>query len=118
MLFLLPPIIVIQSVSIILFSDIDECLDAAFIGDVLCEDLNSQCNNNVGSYVCTCVPGFSLFNGLCQHGEYSLLANFNLGHSLINSSGAAERAFFPFPCPSAPPKVYLLLCARCVSYSE
>ncbi len=49
--------------------DIDECFEAAVSSPPinLCENSpNSQCVNNIGSFNCTCVPGYTLDDGKCE----------------------------------------------------
>ena len=46
--------------------DIDECLEAAQSNTDLCQDKNSECVNNEGSYMCTCVPGYENINNTCS----------------------------------------------------
>lgn len=59
--------IIIYVFIMILFSDIDECFEAALMSTDLCaDDRNTQCMNLEGSYECTCVSGYSRENGTCQ----------------------------------------------------
>ena len=51
--------------NIFLFSDLNECMQAALNGSSLCS-ANSECINTHGSYQCACVPGYDLTNGTCH----------------------------------------------------
>lgn len=55
------------SVLLCLFSDIDECLEAARSSVNLCQlDENTVCVNLEGSYECVCVSGYMNISGICQ----------------------------------------------------
>ena len=63
-------LLLIRSLKILfVFTDIDECLEAALNAVDLCvDDQNTQCSNTEGSFECICVPGFARENGTC-HGK-------------------------------------------------
>lgn len=66
--------------SLILFlcpADIDECLKSG-----ICP-ANSNCSNSVGSYKCTCQPGF-FWNGLVCEGLWHLV--FVISHMVLSVS--------------------------------
>ena len=59
----------------IMHIDVNECLEAALNTVDLCKDINSECLNTEGSYVCTCVPGYERINETCSSKCYSYYLN-------------------------------------------
>ena len=50
-----------------MIADIDECETE----EHNCDDANATCINNIGSFTCTCKPGYSLADGVKCRGKYS-----------------------------------------------
>ena len=60
-------LIIVLTMVVCLFSDINECFEAALRAADACEDdPNTQCINDEGSFNCSCVPGYHRVNNECQ----------------------------------------------------
>ena len=64
-------------------TDIDECFDAAMNSIELCLN-NTVCVNNLGSYLCSCVSGYSLVNGTCIRKIAGVISLHHIAHATIS----------------------------------